>query len=102
MAESKVTEPPFKKNPYILLVSFSKQEFAEVKIEFGRVENIKSIWVMTSTFNSSPQYIEISAVVSYNSSIVTENFILTNFIFHSYEKMLVSMSRLYPALNSLT
>eukprot|EP01035_Chromulina_nebulosa_P020505 gene20505-26599_t len=39
------------------------KEFAEVKVEFARVENIKSIWVMTSTFNSSPQYIEISAVL---------------------------------------
>jgi hypothetical protein len=37
-------------------------EKAEVRVEFGKNENIVEIWIMTSTFQSSPNYVEISVV----------------------------------------
>lgn len=39
-------------------------EFAEIRVELSKVENITDIWIMTSTYSASPQFISISAVMN--------------------------------------
>jgi len=39
------------------------KELAEIRIEFTKVEHVQSVWIMTSTYNTSPQYVTISAVL---------------------------------------
>ncbi|RYH31301.1 hypothetical protein EON65_02950 [archaeon] len=35
---------------------------AEIRVEFGHIENIVEVWIMTSTYSSSPNFITIAAV----------------------------------------
>lgn len=38
-------------------------EKAEIRVEMARTETVTDVWVMTSTFSASPQYVSIAAVV---------------------------------------
>ena len=40
---------------------------AEIRVEFAKLENIVDIWIMTSTFSASPNFLSISAVADKKS-----------------------------------
>lgn len=46
-------------------------EKAEIRIEFGKVEHITQVWLMTSTFSASPNFVSIFAVLEGQKSFHT-------------------------------
>jgi hypothetical protein len=42
-------------------------EKAEIRVEFGQIENIVEVWLMTSTYSSSPNFVSIAAVLNKKS-----------------------------------
>lgn len=42
-------------------------EKAEIRVEFGQSENVTEIWIMTSTYSASPNYVSIGAVLEKKS-----------------------------------
>ncbi len=47
-------------------------EKAELRVEMARSETLTEIWLMTSTFSTSPQYVSISAVVQKKEGVYEE------------------------------